>query len=202
MGFEWAYRNGEPPWDIGRPQPAVMRLAERGAFAGRVIDIGCGTGENALYLATRGLEVVGVDAAPTAIQRARAKAAAQGLTTRFEIADALALDEADLGGAFDAALDCGLFHTFDDADRPNFERSVRAVLAPGARYRLLCFSDLEPGDFGPRRVTKGAILTTFGAGWRVDSIVEERFETRWGGDGPRAWLASMTLLDRAEPPRA
>jgi SAM-dependent methyltransferase len=194
-GFEFAYRSGEPPWDIGRPQPAVVRLAERGAFRGRVLDVGCGTGENALYLASRGLEVVGVDAAPTAIERARAKAAERRIAAAFEMADALEL--AGLGSAFDGALDCGMFHTLGDAERPRYERALHRVLAPGGTCRLLCFSDLEPGDWGPRRVSQDEILATFGAGWRVD-IVPERFETRLGGDGPFAWLASLTRADREE----
>jgi SAM-dependent methyltransferase len=194
MGFEWAYRTGNPPWDIGRPQPAVVRLAEQGAFGGRVLDVGCGTGENSLYLASRGLEVVGVDAAPTAVERARLKSAERGIAVRFELADALALD--DGGRAFDAALDCGLFHTFGDTERLRFERSLSRVLAPGAVYHLLCFSDLEPDGWGPRRVTQGEIRATFAAGWRIDSIVEERFATRWDGDGPLAWLASLTFVGR------
>ena len=86
MGFDWAYRNGTPAWDIGRAQPVVERLAEEGAFTGSLIDLGCGTGENALYLAARGLKVTGVDAAPTAIARAREKAAARGLTATFLVA--------------------------------------------------------------------------------------------------------------------
>jgi SAM-dependent methyltransferase len=200
-GFESAYRSGTPPWDIGQPQPAVVRLAEQFAFTGRVLDIGCGTGENAMFLASRGLDVTGLDAAPTAIERARAKAAARGLKTRFEVADALDLGQAGLGGPYDSVLDCGLFHTFGDADRPRFERSLRRVLAPGARYYILCFSNLEPGDMGPRHIRKSEIEATFAHGWRIDSIEETRFATLWGGEGPRAWLASLTLLDpQAETP--
>ena len=180
MGFESAYRSNEPPpWDIGRPQPAIVRLAEQGAIGGRVLDAGCGTGENSLYRASLGLEVVGVDAAPTAIERGRSKASALAL-------DAL--------GPFDATIDCGLFHTFDDGQRIRYERSLRGVLRSGGRYLMLCFSDREPGDWGPRRVTKDEIRATFSDDWRIDSIVEERFATRWGDDGARAWLASMTLI--------
>jgi SAM-dependent methyltransferase len=92
MGFEWAYRNGAPLWDIGRPQPAIVRLAEQGTIAGDVIDVGCGTGENALYLTSRGLGVVGVDAAPTAIEQTQAKARLQGSGATFVAADALGLE--------------------------------------------------------------------------------------------------------------
>jgi SAM-dependent methyltransferase len=199
MGFEWAYRNGEAPWDIGRPQPILVRLAEQGAFAGSVIDVGCGTGENALYLAGLGLDVTGVDLAPTAIARARAKAAARRVRAAFEIADALDLQA--LARRFDVAIDFGLFHTFSDAERLRFERSIGAALKPGGRYFLICFSDEEPGSMGPRRVSRAEIRATFSRGWRVDSIVAERFATRYDEDGtysPRAWLASLTRLPDRE----
>ncbi|MGO9177956.1 MAG: SAM-dependent methyltransferase [Candidatus Limnocylindrales bacterium] len=195
MGFDWAYLSGEPAWDIGRAQPVVERLAEEGAFAGSVLDVGCGTGENALYLASRGLAVIGVDAAPTAIARAQEKAAARGLTATFRVADALALPS--LGQTFDAALDCGLFHVLSDAERVQFERSLRTVLRPGARYYLLCFSDRQPGSLGPRRVSQAEIRATFGERWRVDAIEAARFATRdpvRGAQAPHAWLASLTRL--------
>jgi ubiquinone/menaquinone biosynthesis C-methylase UbiE len=111
-----------------------------------VIDIGCGTGENALYLASCGLVVVGVDAAPTAIARAQEKARRRASAATFLVADALALEGVDR--QFDTAIDCGLFHTFSDADRVLFERSLCRILRPGARYVLLCFSEQEPGEQG------------------------------------------------------
>jgi SAM-dependent methyltransferase len=189
MGFEWAYRSGEPPWDIGRPQPAIVRLAEEGAIEGAVLDVGCGTGENALYLASRGLDVAGVDAAPTAIERARAKAAEREIRVEFLVADARVLD--GLGRTFEVAIDCGLFHTFSDADRVQFERSLHAILRPAGRYFLLCFNEYQPGDMGPRRVTEREIRETFARGWMVDSIVEERFAARLADGGASAWLASL-----------
>src|SRR5947209_19504421 len=88
--FDSAYV-GTPPWDIGRPQPEIIRLAQSGEIAGRVLDVGCGTGEHVLFLAGRGLEAVGIDGAPRAIQKAVAKATARGVDARFEVADALDL---------------------------------------------------------------------------------------------------------------
>jgi ubiquinone/menaquinone biosynthesis C-methylase UbiE len=192
MGFEWAYQNGVPPWDIGRPQPVILRLAEQGLIAGDVIDVGCGTGENALYLASRGLEVVGVDAAPTAIARAQEKARLQGSAATFLVADALELQA--LGRTFDVAIDCGLFHTFSDADRTRFEGSLHRTLRVGARYVLLCFSEHQPGDGGPRRVTQAEIRATFGTEWTVDSVVADRFAAHLPGDGAEAWLALLTRI--------
>ncbi|MFI5259291.1 MAG: class I SAM-dependent methyltransferase [Candidatus Limnocylindrales bacterium] len=192
MGFEWAYRNGTPPWDIGRAQPALVRLAEEGLIAGDVIDVGCGNGENALYLASRGISVLGVDAAPTAIAQAREKARQRGSSATFLVADALALE--GLGRTFDTAIDCGLFHTFSDADRIRFERSLHGTLRRGARYVLLGFSEHQPGEQGPRRVTQAEIRATFTTGWMVDSIVAERFTAKVPEDGAHAWLALLTRI--------
>jgi ubiquinone/menaquinone biosynthesis C-methylase UbiE len=192
MGFEWAYRNGVPPWDIGRAQPAIVRLAEEGLFAGDVIDVGCGTGENALFLASRGLAVIGVDAAPTAISQAQEKARLRGSSVPFLIADALALE--GLGRPFDVAIDCGLFHTFSDPDRIAFERSLHRTLRVGGRYVLLCFSEQQSGELGPRRVTQAEIRATFATGWTVDSIVVEQFAASLPGDGAHAWLALLTRI--------
>jgi ubiquinone/menaquinone biosynthesis C-methylase UbiE len=190
MTLESAYLSGNPPWDIGRPQPAIVRLADEGLIAGDVIDLGCGTGENALFLASRHITVVGVDAAPTAIARADEKARLRGSAATFRLADALALEM--LERTFDVAIDCGLFHTFSDADRVRFERSVQRTLRPGGRYVLLCFSENQPGDFGPRRVTRAEIRATFAIGWTVDSISAERFAARLPGGGAEAWLALLT----------
>lgn len=192
MTFEWAYRQDDAPWDIGGPQPAVVQLAEAGAFAGKVLDAGCGTGENVLYLASLGLDITGVDAAPTAIARAQAKAKDRGLdAATFIVGDALALDE--LGMTFDTGFDCGLFHTFSDAERIRFERALHGVVRPGGRYYVLCFSEAEPGSWGPRRVTPAEIRTTFRSGWTVDDIVATRFAARFAG-GAAAWLASVTRV--------
>jgi SAM-dependent methyltransferase len=199
MGFEWAYRSGVPPWDIGRPQPVIVRLAEQGLVAGDVLDVGCGTGENALYLASLGLAVVGVDAAPTAIARAQAKARSRGsgsspdaptLDATFLVADALRL--AELGRTFDVVIDCGLFHTFADPDRIRFERSLHRVLRAGGRYVMLCFNEHQPNGPGPRRVTQAEIRATFARGWTVDSIDAERFAAHLPGQGANAWLALLT----------
>lgn len=88
-GQPWdaSYRNGPAPWDIGRPQPAVVRLGSEGRFAGTVLDAGCGTGENALHIASLGLPVLGVDVAETALAIARANAEERGIAAGCSIAD-------------------------------------------------------------------------------------------------------------------
>jgi len=185
-----ALYTGTPPWDIGRPQAAFRELADGGAIHGRVLDVGCGTGEHALMAAAEGFDTTGIDAAPTAIAIAERKALERGLTARFFVHDAL--DLASLGEQFDTVLDCGLFHVFDDNDRGRFIDSLRAVIPPGGRYYMLCFSDLQPGDWGPRRVTKKEITDVFAHGWRVDAIEPAKVAVTIDPNGALAWRASIT----------
>ena len=188
-GFDSAY-SGTPPWDIGRPQRAFVELAEAGAVRGRVLDVGCGTGEQALMAAGFGLDATGVDLAPTAIEIARGKARERDLQARFLVADAL--DLATLGERFDTVLDCGLFHVFDDTERPLFVSSLGAAIEPGGRYFLLCFSDRQPGQWGPRRVRQAEIRSSFADGWQVDSIEPAILEITIDSAGAAAWLATIT----------
>ncbi len=185
--FESAYL-GTPPWDIGRPQPAIMRLAETGQITGSVLDVGCGTGENVLYLAEHGYEVVGVDGAPTAIEKARAKAKQRGLNARFEVADAFNLSSLEL--QFDTVIDSGLFHIFTDEERPRYRDGLERVIRPGGTYFLMCFSEKQPGELGPRRVTQAEIRSIFRDGWRINDIQPAAFETNAGQ--AHAWLASIS----------
>jgi SAM-dependent methyltransferase len=190
--FHQAY-TGTPPWDIGGPQPAIEELADGGRIVGPVLDAGCGSGENALFLAGRGFQVVGVDAVPAAIEAARRKAAARGLPVAFLVYDALAIDK--LGGRFGTVIDSGLFHTFDDEERLRFAASLADVLVPGGRYVMLCFSEYELREGGPRRVTQGEIRRVFDRPpFRVRSIQPSEMATRLEGDGRKAWLALVERL--------
>jgi cyclopropane fatty-acyl-phospholipid synthase-like methyltransferase len=188
--FDALYGAGTPAWDIGRPQPAFLALAQNGRLHGRVLDVGCGTGEHALMAAALGLEATGVDAAPTALAAARNKASERGLTVRF--VEWNALDLASLNEQFDTTLDCGLFHVFEDEDRARFVDSLRAAIPVGGSYYMLCFSDRQPGDWGPRRVTQAEIEASFADGWRVDSIHASKIEITIDPAGAEAWLVSLT----------
>lgn len=187
MGFDDAYI-GLPTWDIGRPQREVLALADAGSFRSPIVDLGCGTGENALALAERGYDLLGIDASPRAIGKAMDKARERNLDTAdFLVADVF--DVAGLGEKFGSALDCGLFHVLDDHERPVYAASVHDTLEPGGALHLLCFSDAEPPGWGPRRVTEQELRVTFSVGWQIREIVPAAFETNLEAGQARAWRA-------------
>jgi cyclopropane fatty-acyl-phospholipid synthase-like methyltransferase len=189
--FEAMYA-GQAPWDIGRPQQALLGVADR--VSGTVLDAGCGTGDAALFFAGRGHPVTGIDFLEVPIQRAKRKAAERGLSATFLVMDALTLK--DWSERFDSVIDSGLFHVFSDEDRKRYVEGLAAVLKPGGRLFLLCFSDEEPGTQGPRRVSKGELHAAFAEGWAIESVEATRAEVRpdlkdmsFSEGGPRAWLA-------------
>ena len=145
QNFEQMYQ-GQAPWDTGRPQPAIVKLAEAGLIRGSVLDVGCGTGENVLYLAARGHECWGIDFVPVVIERAKAKPAQRGIDAHFIVGNALELGK--LGRQFDTVIDCGLFHTFSDEERPAFVRGLAEVL-PARRIAVSAlFLRRAAGDRG------------------------------------------------------
>jgi SAM-dependent methyltransferase len=193
--FDEAYASATAPWDIGRPQPAFELLARSGGLIGTVLDAGCGTGEHTLLAATFGHQATGVDTARRAIDLARAKAEERHLDVHFVEWDALRLP--DLDEQFDTVLDCGLFHIFDDEDRVRYVESLAGVVRSGGRLHMLCFSEHQPGDWGPRRVTQQEIRTSFAAGWTVDSIGPAVIEITLDPKGARAWQAAISRTSLA-----
>lgn len=209
-GVPWdaSYRSGPAPWDVGRPQPAVVRLASQGAFTGAVLDAGCGTGANTLHVASLGLPVLGVDVAQTAVAIARTTARERGIEAEFAVADALHLES--LGRTFGTVLDCGLFHTFEGDERAEYAKSLASVTDPGARLYVLCFGDEGP-DQGPHPVGQEDLSAAFthATGWDVTAVDPERILTRFHDAGAPAWLATITrvtsrgrLPTRPGPPAA
>jgi SAM-dependent methyltransferase len=189
-----SYAGPPPPWDIGRPQPAFVRVAEAGAFTGTLLDAGCGTGEHTVLAALHGAHAVGIDVSARAIESARSKAAERGIVATFQVLDARHIDT--LGVSFDTIIDSGLFHVFDDAARTQYVAAVHAALRPGGHLHLMCFSDRQAGDWGPRRVSEGEFRSTFGSGWQIDSLAPDRFVINpgLGTSTAEAWLADVTRL--------
>ena len=189
--WDMAYQNDSAPWDIGRPQPVWNQLADAGEINPPILDSGCGTGEHALLLAERGLEVLGIDITPAAIHSAKTKAANRGLSARFEVGDVLALDR--LGRRFATVIDSGVFHVFDDAERARYVAGLAAVLDPGGVVHLLCFSEHTPGTEGPRRVRRAELRAAFAKGWEVERIEASQIEVRaeYAPEPAHAWLARI-----------
>jgi SAM-dependent methyltransferase len=192
-GLPWdaSYQDGPAPWDIGRPQPAVVRLASEGGFTGPVLDAGCGTGENALHLSSMGLKVLGVDVAETALAIARERAIDRGIEVEFAVADAMQLER--LGRKFETVLDCGLFHTFDQDERSGYLASLSSVTKHGGVLQLLCFSDAGP-NVGPHPISRGELRAAFDLGgeWEVAAVEPDRLQTRFHDEaGAPAWLATV-----------
>src|SRR5262245_61603570 len=191
--FENLYA-GKAPWDIGKPQPAFVKAA--GSITGSILDAGCGTGDIALYFAERGHKVTGIDFLPGPIERAKKKAGERGIAANFLVLDALRLDS--LHEQFDSVIDCGLFHVFSDEDRQRYVAGLAGVTRPGGRLFLLCFSDQEAGEQGPRRISEKELRAAFAAGWEVESIEPVRIEVRsdlegfsFTPGGPKAWFAKI-----------
>ena len=206
--FESVY-HGEQPWDIGRPQKEYIQLEQAGEIVGSVLDVGCGTGENALYLAAHGHEVWGIDFPPTAIQKAHEKAAQRHLAATFLVLNVLELHT--LGRTFDTVIDSGLFHSLSDEERPLFVGNLAAVIRRGGTYFMLCFSELtpvpdfstlkdfmpdfskfKPEDYERLRVTQAEIKESFQDGWRINYIRRATLETRVGPSGVYGWLSSIS----------
>jgi len=188
--FQAAYE-GEPSWDLGRPQGPFIEVADQ--ISGSVLDAGCGTGDNALFFARRGLPVVGIDFVEFPIMEAKRKAEELGVEAEFLRMDALKLTSLDR--QFDSVIDCGLFHVLSDADRRPYVAGLAHVTKPNGRLFLMCFSDQEPEGPGPRRIGQDEIRAAFADGWTVESIMPSHFEPNpeskdtFVDGGPRAWFA-------------
>lgn len=193
-GFNAAY-TGAPAWDIGYPQRAVVDLVEEGLIRGRVLDVGCGTGEHAIYFDRLGHEVLGVDFAPLAIERARRKARRRGSDARFLVWDALRLSDLAAGGLrFDTAVDSAMLHCLGGEERRRFVAGLHDLLRDGGRYYALCAAapDGVVGQPGWVSVDELRALFAEREGWRLEFVRESAFETR-RGESP-AYLVGATRL--------
>lgn len=196
--WEEHYRTGDLPWDTGAPDPLLVRLVRDGTLApGRALDVGCGTGTNAIFLAGEGFDVVGVDLSKLAIERARQKPGAGACT--FEALDFL--EEEAPGGPFDVVFDRGCFHVFDEADRRSrFAARVAGALARGGTWLSLVGStEGPPREHGPPRRTARDVVDAVEPVLRVESLRAEMF----AADLPtpaQAWVLIARVRDEPAQP--
>jgi SAM-dependent methyltransferase len=163
--FDDAYATHSAPWVIGEPQPAIVTLEREGWVRGKLLDVGCGTGEHTIYLSALRYDVYGMDSSLRAVEQARANAAARNVEAHFQVADALALGD---DTTYDTVIDSALFHIFDADDRARYVRSLHLACRPGALVHVLALSDTGPG-FGPQ-VSDATIREAFSQRWVLEDL--------------------------------
>lgn len=191
------YASGEPlPWDTGTPDPVLVEMIESHAIVpGRALEVGCGTGTNAIYLADHGFDVVGVDISPLAVDNARAKAHGR---CRFETVDFLS--EAAPGGPFQFVFDRGCFHTFDeDHERARFAQAVARALVEGGVWLSLIGSTEGPRrETGPPRRSARDIMNAIEPSLEIVQFRASEFGVN--EEPLKAWLClSRTRTSPAQP---
>jgi SAM-dependent methyltransferase len=195
------YRFGTPPW-VGPARPELVGLVESGALSpGRALDLGCGTGDNAVFLARHGFDVTAVDFAPAAIAAARAKADQAGVDVKFLVDDLTRLTA--VRGRFDLLVDYGTFDDLSAGQRAAYVRQVVPRADEGARFLLWCF-EWEPRawerlaikvlPFGGLALRPGEVRHWFGHAFDIEEIAGETGLPSW----PRGWAAYL-MTRRPQP---
>jgi SAM-dependent methyltransferase len=190
-GFTKIYAESNPPWDIGKPQPPFLAVADQ--VVSPVLDAGCGTGGTSLFFAARGAQVTGIDFVEAAIQRARSKAEANGLAVEFLVKDAMTLGDWDW--RFSSVIDSGLFHIYAGDERRRYVQGMAHVLKPGGRLFLFSFND-DPSWPGGG-VSRQELYDAFADGWEIASLeltdgeVNPAFEAEFPGQfaDKKMWFA-------------
>lgn len=185
--WEERYTAEKPPWDTGQPDRHLLDLiTTQPVSACRTLEIGCGTGTNAVWLAGQGFDVTAIDLSPTAIDAAKARAGELGLDCSFSVGDIMT---ASIDGApFELVFDRGCFHCFfKDVERARFAEQVEAHLAPGGLWFSLAGSTDGPArDHGPPRCSARDVATAVEERFEILSLVSTHFEAKIPSPA-RAW---------------
>jgi methyl halide transferase len=169
------YRDGDLPWDTGRPSSELQHvIANNKIRPCRALELGCGTGTNSVWLAQQGFEVMGIDLAPLAIERAEERAKAAGVTARFVIADVLQMPNRN--GPFEFFFDRGCYHAVRRDAPEKYAPAVARQLAPGGRGLILAGNAREPHDPGPPVVTEEQLRDELGLAFQILDLHEFRFD--------------------------
>ncbi|UCE09123.1 MAG: class I SAM-dependent methyltransferase [Candidatus Thorarchaeota archaeon] len=185
----------EAPWDVCHPQRAIVELVKRREIIGnRVLDVGCGAGENSIYLAEQGFSVLGIDFTPEAVEIARRRAEKHDVYVEFFLGDVFELEEYFGEGEFESVVDSALYHTVSIEDVPRYIRQISTVLLGGGGYYMLCFSEKEPPGRGPRRVTKSEIRDSLSASFDIAYIRDTLIESRIHEKGAKAYVVSARKI--------
>jgi SAM-dependent methyltransferase len=167
LTYRILYRVGFTPWDTGQVPPELTGLIEGSDAlpAGRALDVGCGTGTQAVYLASMGWQVTAIDAVPRPLARARARAAAAGVTVDWILADVARIGRLELEPGFTLVFDRGCFHGLDDEQRAAYSATVTELAGPGATLLMMAFAPNRV-PIGPAGVEQSELVGRF-AGWRL-----------------------------------
>ena len=187
-----------PPWDTKAPKESVVSWQTAGLVRGAVLDIGCGLGDNAIYLARQGHSVTGLDISPTALITAERRAADAGVDVTFAVADATKLE--GYTDAFDAVIDSGMFHCLDDDGKRSYAAAVHRATRPGATLLISCFSDANPSgdDWHRPAVSEQTLRDVLGsAGWDIESV--EPATVRRERDGAQVEMAFWYVRAQRRP---
>ena len=180
------------PWDVSKPQAEIKWLEEKGEISSNVLDVGCGTGQNALFLAEKGYTVTGIDIAPDTLKIAKERALKRNINVNFHIYDLF--DLKNYSKSFNTIIDSSIFHMFSDKLRKSYENNIRSVLNDNGTYHMLVFSDKEPDGYGPRRIKKEEIRSTFNVRWDIYRIKEAKIGINILKGWSWAWLASLKKI--------
>ncbi|CAF1313858.1 unnamed protein product [Rotaria sp. Silwood1] len=193
---------GEGHWETERPQPAIIKLVEQGIFHCEILDVGCGIGDNAIYIASHAnnVNITAIDLVPKAIEVAREKAQKANVNIQFEVIDMLSdVSTKNLKqNSYDIILDAAVFHIFSNNDRQRYIKNLEYLIKPNGLYIQLCFNEKEIREGGPRRIKISDLEELFSSknGWTIESIEDSIYESTSAGPLGLDGQAYLSLIRR------